>query len=341
MNTSTVIKKIYVVLLFLILVGCEESDIVKVDFLKSRNLRGQVKSVNTEVFDLQKNEDKLEVGPKINSCYFYKNSITNFNKYGGLTSEMEFSGRGDTLRVVQKEFKSDSSIITTERGLQRKGSEEIVTAFYDDQDSLVKADIIRSNDTGNITWERDKFHRISQRSIFLKDNVLSKIVYEYDQNGHLVKESHYSKDSLPNKAITRVFKEKYLIYESTMDFRDGDTMQFINRYIHYRMDSSVIAQDDFEGGITQYQRISQFYDEDSVLRRRVATPVGSKRYNITIREWDKNGNLIKHKTMESDEKDIFEVTYTYDYDKEGNWLEMKSFANGEPNCVVTRKIEYY
>ncbi|WP_417611991.1 hypothetical protein [Owenweeksia hongkongensis] len=334
------IKKIYVVLLFLILVGCEESDIVKVDFLKSRNLRGQVKSVNTEVFDLQKNEDKLEVGPKINSCYFYKNSTVTFNRYGGLTSEMEFGGSGDTLREVQKEFNSDSSIITIEKDIYGKGSKEIITAYYDDLDSLIRADVILKDDTGMIVWQRDQFHRISQRSMFLEGDILSRIVHEYNHNGHLVKESYYSKDSLPNKVITRVFKEKYLIYENTEDFRDGDSMQLINRYIHYRMDSSIIAQGDFEESVTQYQRIAQFYDEDSVLRKWVATPVGSRMFAIRIQERDANRNLTKFRREDSDGR-VSETEYHYEYDKEGNWTEMKSFANGEPTCIVTRKIEYY
>jgi hypothetical protein len=58
-------------------------------------------------------------------------------------------------------------------------------------------------------------------------------------------------------------------------------------------------------------------------------------------KFDDKGNEIEYKDYKSDGSIGNQEIYKYEFDKEGNWIELSTFRNGALEFNVEREIKYF
>lgn len=61
-----------------------------------------------------------------------------------------------------------------------------------------------------------------------------------------------------------------------------------------------------------------------------------------VRAYDAHGSMTEEKTYEGQDNYLHKTTWTYDYDKTGNWIKRTQYSNeGVDFDIAERKIIYY
>ena len=337
-------KILFPLMIFSIILSCANPKIYKSEFknnLQIRGLKGNIKSIRSEIFDYKINIDSFEVGEKINSYSSNdRDELREFNDIGNLIKRTEFYTNGKISNQTEYKYNSKNQtlkIIETDN--YGKGSQYIEEFVYDGNDSIRKS-IYSSEDLTMISLvERDGNKRITTRRDMIKDSVVMVFHYRYDNLGNLIEENSYNKDSIPSKLIRRNYENGLLISEITETYGSWGTLQEKSFYEYDDKSRINIIKENYVND-NNFTLIENFYDENNNLIKYKNEPIGAEHYSILIQRWDEFGNQLELSRTDGQtgNKEIWISKYKFDqYD---NWILKTHFKNAKPLYIVKRKIYY-
>lgn len=336
-------KHFYILIAIFTILGCfsgristtEKSDLTQM------NLRGEVKSVESELYNLIPEKDTFKLGEKINGLSIDRNLRLRFNERGKITSSKEFLSNGDLREeTVYTYDKSDRLVHRKEIDYYGKGS------FYDSNFSFNSADSIIKVVISNPEFERihqitrDDKDRIIENKIIQSDTVIAIYTRSYDKSGNIIEENEYRKENVPVKIISRTFDQRNLKQtEQITEFNKWDTLSYKKDFT-YDSNHNLVEEKEYDSD-TVSMKTTNTYFEGGQLKETRSIPMGSYYSVIITQKFNKKGDLTEHSREPKDgtDKDIW--TYKYTYDSNGNWIEKIEFKNGKPLRMVKRSIQYY
>ena len=299
-------------------------------------LNGQVKSIETNLYNFDVVNDSIIIGQGMNHFDFDRYSFKEFNEEGFLTFEKTYESE---LNYYYDSAKRLSKL--TEKYNNEDSPSVSYEYTYNQKDSLTE--IIYKNDgfERRMVFERDENNRGIKRTDYVSDTIQMTFKVDYDKSGNIIKENTYLKKSKPSKLISRKFSEQNLLLtENITEFRSYDTLNFKNIY-SYNEDSKVIKIKNNFIDETDYTEVIKEYDNDGKLIEEQWIPKGSSYFVVTTQKFDKYGNTIEFSRTPNDDKESDVWISKYKFDEKENWIEKQKFKNDKPVVLVKRKIEYY
>lgn len=138
-------------------------------------------------------------------------------------------------------------------------------------------------------------------------------LYTNDTQGNLIQETNYDREGLIWSNKNYIYNDGKLALSTDNDI-DSWRREFFDKN-------------------GELQKTQDFHKIDSTLS-----------YDETTYKYDTFTNLIARKMIFSDGKTsdkVFNDTYQYMYDENGNWIEMRSFSNDSLSNIKRREILYY
>ncbi|MBP7174565.1 MAG: hypothetical protein KBA33_10965 [Cloacibacterium sp.] len=190
--------------------------------------------------------------------------------------------------------------------------------------------------------------RLKSKENFLVETVTS---FNYDQKGRITSERtnhksekkyNYPKDSVAitlnksgdyNSVTKSVFKEsnEIEIYK-TLDFTE-----FKQIYTYDSKDRIIKSL-----GLHYYPDKVDTIEISSTYRRKCLNPVSQAFDKPFFKNvLNKKCDIILHQAINKDGTIIREYVYTYIYDKKKNWIERRTFLEGQHVKSTKREIKYY
>lgn len=263
--------------------------------------------------DTKTDLQKMNLQGRVKSMSDDTNSYT-FNPAGNYTSQSYDDGWGNTGEITYSY--NDKGLLTTN---EDKSSIDVLQygeyRSYNAEGLLIqeRLDYIyvetiykyAYNDKKQLTWKREY-------SSDSDADLVSAIEYSYDEQGNMSKSSFHNLDM---KLITYTeyrYNPAGYVSESSVYL---PPREFKNKTLYtYDAGNRVIAEDYYEGNtLKQTKKIA----------------------------YDEYGNELKNVSTYLPDNIITTLTYTYTYDKQGNWLTKTSAEDGAEFDVEERSIVYY
>ncbi|NJY64284.1 hypothetical protein HC174_16195 [Salinimicrobium sp. CDJ15-81-2] len=305
------------------------------------NLKGEVKSVESELYNLIPEKDTFRLGEKINGLSIDRNSLVEFNERGQLTSSKEFLSNGDVREeTIYTYDKSDRLIHRKEIDNYGRGSFYDYNFSYNSVDSITKV-VISNLDFKRIHQiTRDEKNRITENKIIQSDTVIAIYTRRYDKNGNIIEENEYRKENVPVKIISRTFDQKNLKQtEQITKYNKWDTLSYEIKFT-YDSNQNLMEEKEYDSD-TVFIKTTNSYFEGGQLKETRTIPMGSFNSIIITQKFNKKGDLVEHSREPRDGTDKNIWTYKYNYDSNGNWIKKIEYKNETPLRMVKRSIEYY
>lgn len=223
-------------------------------------------------------------------------------------------------------LKTNGSLVSQNKSVYVKGL--LMQAFHFDSNSKLTSTIeylynekgysigeVQNSETGDSYRSETKYDSIGnvieQVQYFPLDKVTARHVFSYDEKQNLTTQYRYGeKDSLYWKIDYRYDSTGNVVEENTYSPAD-----FLSSKLVYSYD--VKGQEKCLG-----------YDSQGKL------------FSVEILDYLEDCTLIKEYTKSYDDETVIR-TYSYKYDKHGNWIETLEIKNNQPNSLTKRKIVYY
>lgn len=170
-------------------------------------------------------------------------------------------------------------------------------------------------------------------------NIFSKR-YIRNENGEFIESFYQSKDDFVPKIEKLIHKKenvsKWEILEGNKKVIKEKIYSISKKYEHEITKEDGVITWDWQGWFDENHNLIEIkcgYNKDSVAYW--------NKY-----KYDKNNNLIKEETLKDDlainEDETKETitTYSYKYDKKGNWIEKNEYKNGKIQKIIKRYIQY-
>ncbi|MFJ1492301.1 hypothetical protein [Capnocytophaga canis] len=158
-----------------------------------------------------------------------------------------------------------------------------------------------------------------ETNVYNSDGVLkTKLTYKYDDKGNTIEINSYNSEGGLEIKYTYKYDEK------------GNTIEK-NEYYPPNSERAKFT-------ISTSIALSQMSVEDD-KEEKVSNFDGSVEYRTTYK-YDENGEIIEKKNYRS-QSNLEKRTYTYEYDKYGNWVKRITYKNDKPKFIAEREIEYY
>lgn len=270
-----------------------------------------------------------------------------------LFQEITYNGKDKIVKQVQ--YVNDKPSVITEYAWDKGLTNNTAITKRNADNSQLERIGMKYNANGKIT-EKVTYNR--------QDLPIEKITYEYDNNGNLRAENFYL-----DKDIVQVTN----IYE----YNGGNKIS----EVRVKPDGSVISKTFFEynasnkvvrsgtndsSGKLQYIKETTYDSKGNILTD-TANEVAENNKSTDKYTYDANGNKTQWVSYTADAP-LFEAaykydshnnmtsikmkdyqgnpqplvkSYTYDYDKQGNWIKKTVLVNGKPAYITTRIISYF
>lgn len=317
--------------------------------LISASINGQS---STETFNLNGNVKSVTES----SIWFYDNqnkgsltadSVTYlFNRNGFLVKEENY-GDGSSCALI-KSFTSEGNLLEQTCRFCGESSRKIFT--YNDRQLLVK--IIAYSGGPSITlFKYNKQNQVISEEFLDTSNVLGP-AFEWTR-----KDLSYSADGIVLKSVENRAESFSKGFSSwTIETYEYDSTNKVTSII--RLDSSQSLSYDWSKRVYKYDKLGNVVFKldtnigttHSIERNefRNGTLVRKTRTYFTIDvesdttekgeciwEYDINNNVVYA-------NDLFgEKRFTYEFDRNNNWIKKTKFIKGKPSQVFERKIEYF
>lgn len=162
----------------------------------------------------------------------------------------------------------------------------------------------------------------------------TKTIFQFDSNGFKISEERYN------------LKDKV---EATLKYRNDDKGNILQQeyYTQYgKLDSYSYFSYNEQCERTEYKSFASdssiwlwytyVYPSENTIK--ITDKVRNEK---SIQTKDKMGNTIENKTVNSDGIEELTGTYTYKYDKKGNWTRKSTIEDGQVVWIIEREIIYY
>lgn len=305
-------------------------------------LKGNVKSVESELFNLIPEKDTFRIGEKINGISFDRNSQLQFNHLGNLTSTKEFLADGKLSFEIEYIYDNKHRLIRR-NGTDHYGKGSIYNYefTYNEKDSIIEGVIIKDDFKRIHKMKRDNKSRIVKKEIIQSDSILGTYTYVYDQNGNLIRENDFKKNNILEESIERTFDKNNLLQKEKITKYIGiDTITYQNLFFYNKNMDLIKSKMEMEND-SIFTEINNKYFENGNLKESQHVPRGSNHFVTMTQKFNENGNVIENSRKSNDETTNDFWAFKYKYDSNNNWVEKIEFKNNQPLRIVKRTIEYY
>lgn len=198
------------------------------------------------------------------------------------------------------------------------------------------------NDSGQII--EDVAYYISENSGRKRREITK---YEYNAAGKLIR-------SFTTDLSNRISESELWIYNTNGDlkehweynfqFADSAQVPFDTIWhhykVHYKKDLVHIISFESNSEFSSRGKYTFRHDKSNVIYRRY------QEYNKEICDVDnqfyfKDGLIYKGSRLFGEVLKLIEFTYSYEFDKHGNWIKKTASISGKAVNITTREIEYY
>lgn len=342
------VKKIVTVLSACCFFMISSSQIIT-DYLRVQRISGKVKQL-TEVSGTETrqvytfNEKGLQTGywlfapPEVLLYRFG----AGYNDNGQITEEVKYDKGFDPVQKTV--FAYDAKHVPIGRSFLGHNG-ELVEKFIYTYTQGRKTDSIRLDRYGNQlekhSWQYDATgNRIREISLRNIDSSVINTAYDYNPAGKLLRLSRkHSFDSKMDYLLTYQYDAKGNMISEHKHYRDGKT-DFKKEYSYDSSGNRVgFILYTKEGKIAE--RFSYAYDKKGNLAEESKyDSAGALDSRLVYKYDEKNNEIERSRYLESDKPDV-EITWTYEYDKQGNWVLKTQLINGTVAGVIKREIEYF
>jgi hypothetical protein len=159
--------------------------------------------------------------------------------------------------------------------------------------------------------------------------------YEYDSNGEIKKRTYSTSSTIFRNEIIKKGNTK--IY-TQFEFNDEKVEVKISERIED--ENGKVIEDNYYIRNKLYSKTLQLYNKKGLLSRKTFTQYWNGEETIDIQEYlyNKNNDIIKITTFDSNNNIVGEENVTYVYDKKENWI--KKDSQGSEKIVTERNIIY-
>ncbi len=342
------VKKIFTVLSACFFFLISSSQIVT-DYLRAQGISGKVKQL-TEVSGTETrqvytfNEKGLQTGywlfaPPEVLLYRYGAS---YNDSGQITEEVKYDKGFDPVQKTI--FAYDSKNVPIGRSFLGHNG-ELVEKFIYTYTQGRKTDSIRLGHYGNqvekYSWQYDaKGNRIREISFRNIDSSVINTAYDYNEAGKLLRLSRkHSIDKNLDYSLQYQYDAKGNMISEYKHYRNGKA-DYKKEYSYDSSGNKVgFIQYTAEGKIVE--RLSYAYDKKGNLAEENKYDSSGAFSSRLVYKYDERNNEIERSRYLPSGKPDVQIAWTYEYDKQGNWILKTQLINGAVAGVIKREFEYF
>jgi len=296
-----------------------------------------IKKDNDHQIETKENEYQIETKENLSDKRPKKvRNIQEFDEYKFYDHIYYTTEYGKDLNGEVKSVKQVNYLAVEKFGETKKGKEEEnYSMYFDKKGYAVKKEEFENNEEkwvynhdekGNLI-EKNNYNseKLSLRYIYkYNDNLteknkygrfgklLSKWKYTYDKNGYLIQVNEYESDGSINSKEIYKNNENGRVIKKTI-------------YLHEEMN----------------RKIKYKYDENGYLIEKCIYYSDVNFGLCYIYMYNESGYLIEEKLM----YEKYNITYEYEFDKQGNWIKRTSYKTEFefriPQKIIEREIKYY
>ena len=210
----------------------------------------------------------------------------------------------------------------------------------DQRDSSILLQVVDTFSKGGLLISEDCFYGKTPQ----EDSSRSRYTYQYDKNRNRISDSMY----LENDQKQYYYYATH-IYDSLGNIVrwESDPLAHIN--YTYKYDRKGRPQEMLERDSRDDFTIRHVYSYDSIGNMNVELKYintdnkeeVNKLFWQTHSHYDIYGNIISQKSYAVDSTEFLNETYSYQFDKAGNWIKRITCTNGEHPSATQRQIVYY
>jgi len=335
---ATYMKALYHItfLISILIIGCDSQVFLNSD-LEKRELKGNVRFLKTEHFDVIKidsvasNYWKFDTIPER-----IQNSI--FNEEGNLISEISYSFSGKVFKTIDCNYDKELLESVIIKDFYGTGSFEKFHYSYNDKDSIERIVYESDNYESEFNLVRDEKERLINRIEKRNDTIYYSFEIKYDKKGNLINENTLVGTDKPYILISRTYENTRLKEENIIQYTYLDTLTTKISYNYDKRNRLIYSKEVFNED-SNYTETHRKYNEENILIEEKLIPSKGYRVQTQIKKFDEYGNQIEM-TRELDEhKRIWKSSY--EYDSNDNWIKRTSWSNNRPVEQTQRVIEYY
>lgn len=187
------------------------------------------------------------------------------------------------------------------------------------------------NPNGNVTEEKH---------YDLRNNLTEKVVFRYDAQNHIIDESHYSSNGICKNRFTYHYNNQGNPNEKDCTYPANwkNKLKFIFRYNR----KGYLVRDGWCLANNQFGVMSVYlHDANGFLTEREINDPTDHLWRRYIYKYDSQGNTTEINNYKSDGTVNGRFTYSYTFDKIGNWVSQITYIDNTKKSTINRKIEYY
>ena len=282
--------------------------------LTKMELKGKVKSLREITFEVEDKFGQIKKVKSVNDVEYF------FDLKGNIIKEQKYNQKGVPDFIIKSEFDSKANRIKSKTIMINNFLSSKTIYGYDETNKLIHEKEYDSNGDINsktlYSYSNDKLSEIVKYNYNKEDRkfeIWDKTTYEYNQYGLMSQE----------------------IYETFFLKQSIDKTDYL-----YNDKGKLIEKNYINGSLREFDTKSQYvYNEKEEL-------IELRMYGNNepwIEKYSYNqGNLIellieKYKNAKLNET----ILKNYSFDKNGNWINSKSFKNDIPIYLRERNIQYY
>jgi len=281
--------------------------------LKSKNLKGKIKSIREKAYHAVLEEGKIYKGSQTKHRPFENNSFEMYNEKGNIILEMDYNWANNFEQRVDYQYDSITGDLlgSYENGFLFQGK---YLHNYDDKSKLIT------------TTMYDK-----------EDTILVIYTHEYNENDNEIR--------CFGKGIADYMTDE--VETATYD-KQGNLLQTKKKtdrsFVIENMENDLLVErkefeDETEEKLTKHEKYE--YDEHGNEIKILSFDATGKLRSTQKKTFDEHNNQIGKQFFNSNNE--LEVTWTAEmvYDEFGNWKQQLLSRNGKAISILEREIEYY
>ena len=246
--------------------------------------------------------------------------------------------------------------VRSTKEIEYKVKEEIFLTFGDIQPSVIEGsenytfdsignqtECSRYFQNGSLiykyTYKYDSIeHLIERKSFDKKENLLIKITYKYDSSEYLIESKSFDKKENLLMRIAFNYDSVNTIMEDYLN-PDGSLKE---RWVHVQdgIGNTVDEKQYSSEGKLVYRFTSTYDVFGNLTEGKSYKKNGKMLYKYTYK-CDSNNNLIEQNEFLPNGSFVLKNSYTYFFDKKGNWIKRITYVNDVPKIITERNIEYF
>jgi hypothetical protein len=239
-----------------------------------------------------------------------------FNPKGYITKQESFNPDGSLIRRWIYTYDQFNHPITRKCLVQKDSLSYTMYYYYNANKKLTSTKLIKSN------------------------GVLGTLdTIQYNTKLNTLFERNFGENNLLGNSILKKFNDRNEVTEETYcEYLIHSQGKFTYKYNSKHLQEEVSSWTNKDSLVS---RIHTTYFDDTNIKKTESFNSSNVLVSTTNYKYDKEGNSIEIIELLPDNKIKNKSSYTYQYDKKGNWTYYFGYVNNKLETIISRKIEYY